>query len=53
MFYFAKILQAVGLTIILIEFLRSFPALMSRAVLVASIGLFTIGWVINRYMIKQ
>lgn len=53
MFYFAKILQALGLTIILIDFLRNFPELMSRTILVISIGLFTSGWILNRFFVKQ
>jgi len=53
MYYLGKILQATGLTIILIDFLRKFPQLMSRTVLCVGIGIFTFGWIINRFFIKN
>lgn len=53
MYYFAKILQAAALSIILIDFLRNFPELMSRTVLVVCITMFTTGWLLNRYFIRQ
>lgn len=53
MYYFAKVLQAAALSIILIDFLRSFPELMSRAILGVCIVMFIAGWVINRFVVKQ
>lgn len=53
MFYAGKLIQAAGLAIILFDFIRSFPELMSRTVLCAGIGIFTAGWLINRFLIKQ
>lgn len=52
MYYFAKVLQAAALAIILIDFLRTFPELMSRTILVVCIAMFTSGWLINRYFIR-
>ncbi len=53
MYYVAKILQAAALSIILIDFLRNFPELMSRTVLVICVVMFTSGWIINRYFVGQ
>ncbi|MBP9853257.1 MAG: hypothetical protein KBD53_00140 [Candidatus Omnitrophica bacterium] len=53
MYYAGKILQAMGLTIILIDYIRAFPNLMSRTILWVGIGLFTCGWLINRFLIKN
>ena len=53
MFYAVRLLQACGLTIILIDFLRNFPDLMSRLVLCVGIGMFTLGWLINKFVLKQ
>lgn len=53
MYYVGKIMQATGLTVILIDYMRSFPELMSRTVLGVGIGVFTVGWLINRFLIKN
>ena len=53
MYYVAKMLQAAALSIILIDFLRNFPELMSRTVLIVCIALFTCGWIINRYFVRK
>jgi len=53
MYYVAKFLEAAGMTVILIEFLRHFPALMSIKVFGAGIAVFGIGWVTERYLLKR
>ncbi len=53
MYYLAKMLQIGGMTIILIDFLRHFPELMSRLVLCIGVGLFVTGWAINKFLLRQ
>jgi hypothetical protein len=53
MYYLAKGTQAAGLTIIAIDFVRTFPDLMSRKILASGVILFILGWVIQRYLIQQ
>ena len=52
MYHIAKIAQAAGLTIIGVDFIRSFPAVMNRKILSTGIILFLFGWIIERYMLK-
>ncbi|MBI4436162.1 MAG: hypothetical protein HY590_01960 [Candidatus Omnitrophica bacterium] len=49
MYYIVKFIQAAGLSIILIGFLQKFPALMSPKVFLLGVGIFMLGWLINRY----
>ena len=53
MYYLAKIAQAAGLTLILIDFLKNFPNLMNRKILMAGIILFGFGWIVERFMLKR
>jgi len=53
MYYIGKILQATGLTIILIGFLQAFPELMSRQHLMVGILVFICGWLTDRYLLKR
>ena len=53
MYYLAKFLQAAGLTIILIDFIRRFPNLMNMRVLGAGIAVFTFGWLLERLNIGR
>lgn len=53
MYYFAKVLQAGGLTVIVIDFFRRFPDVMNRKILAAGIGLFFCGWVIEKVMVRR
>ena len=53
MYYFAKVLQAGGLTVIVIDFFRRFPEVMNRKILAAGIGLFFCGWVIEKVMVRR
>ena len=53
MYYVCKTLQAGGLTIIFIGFLRSFPEVMDRKVLTMAILIFVFGWAIERFLLKR
>ena len=53
LYYLAKLLQATALTIMLIDFLRRFPSLMSREILGLGIILFIIGWLIERVVPRK
>jgi len=53
MYYAAKILQAAGLSIIMIGFIQKFPKLMYPKILVLGIGLFMTGWFINRFLLRK
>ncbi len=53
MYWVAKILQAAGMVIVLLGFIRSFPAVMDRPTLAAGIIVFASGWVIDRFVLKK
>ena len=53
MYYFAKILEAVGLGIILIGFIAGFPNVMSPRFFISGLILFGIGWAILKLGIKK
>lgn len=53
MYYWGKLFQAAGLTVIAVDFVRNFPAVMNRKVLTVGIILFTVGWVINYFLLKK
>jgi hypothetical protein len=52
MYYCAKIIQAAGLTLILIGFLKNFPELMDYKTLIAGVCVFVFGWLIHKFMLK-
>ena len=53
MYYIAKLAQACGLTILIIEFMRKFPQLMDMRVFGAGILLFVFGWIILTFLVKR
>ena len=53
MYVAAKLLQAVGLTVIAIGFMTAFPELMNARMYTAGAVLFLIGWIIERYLLKR
>ena len=53
MYYIGKLAQATGLTILLIEFIRNFPKLMSHQALLLGTGFFLVGWIITKYLTKK
>jgi len=53
MYYLTKLIQAVGLTFILIAFIKNFPELMDRKILVSGIIVFTGGWGLERILLKK
>ena len=52
MYYLAKIAQAAGLSIILWDFLRHFPALMNFKIWGIGIIIFLFGWLIQYFLLK-
>jgi len=52
MYYIAKLAQAAGLTVLLVAFIKNFPDLMSYRILGVGVGLFLVGWIVNRYLLK-
>lgn len=53
MYYFSKLIQAGGLAIIILGFLKNFPNLIERKILFAGMVLFGIGWLIQRFLLKK
>lgn len=53
MYYVGKLFQGLGLGLILVDYLRHFPDLMSRQVFWVGTGIFAFGWVLNRYLLKK
>lgn len=52
-YYLAKILQAAGLTIVLVAFIARFPELMSHNTLMVGLLIFAMGWIMQKFLIKQ
>jgi hypothetical protein len=53
MYYIGKILQACGLTVILIGFIRNFPELMDHRSLAVGILIFACGWLVDRFLLRK
>jgi len=53
MYYLLKLIQAVGLAVIIIGFLINFPKIMNMKMLAAGICIFTFGWILQRTMLKK
>jgi len=53
MYYVIKFIQAAGLTLILFAFIKSFPELMDRKILVSGIVVFTFGWILERILLRK
>jgi len=52
MYYLIKLIQATGLTLILIGFIKNFPELMDFKIFLIGIILFLSGWAANKFMVK-
>ncbi|MDO8581004.1 MAG: hypothetical protein Q7S13_05940 [Candidatus Omnitrophota bacterium] len=52
-YWIAKTLQALGLGIILISFIRYFPGLMNYRTLAAGLVFFLSGWIIQYYLLRK
>jgi len=48
-----KLIQGLGLSVILFDYVRNFPELMSRKILIVGIVMFILGWIINKYLLKN
>jgi len=53
MYYVIKLIQASGLTFILIAFLKDFPNIMSMKMLGSGIFVFTFGWLLQNFILKS
>ena len=51
LYYLAKLLQATGLTIMAMGFITHFPHLMDHNLFWLSVGFFTCGWSIQKFLI--
>ena len=52
MYYIVKLLEFLGLFIILVGFLINFPKLMNPYFFTYGLILFIIGWVLDKYILK-
>ena len=52
MYYIDKTLEFLGLFIILVGFLISFPKLMDPYFFIYGLVLFIIGWILDKYILK-
>ena len=52
MYYIAKSLEFIGLSIILFGFLKKLPNLMSLYDIIYGVVFFTVGWIIEKYTLK-
>lgn len=46
-------MQAAGMAVILVGFVRRFPEVMSYRLFVLGVGLFTAGWLLGRSFLKK
>jgi len=53
MYYLIKLIQATGLTLILIGFIKNFPELMDMKLFGYGIAFFASGWIIQKLLLKQ
>ena len=53
MYWLAKIFQAAGLALIVWGFIKNFPNLMPHNIFLVAALFFTIGWIIQTYMLKN
>ena len=53
MYFVAKLIQATGLTVIMIDFLRKIPDLMSPKILGIGVLIFGIGWLMQRGVVQK
>jgi hypothetical protein len=53
MYFMAKAFQATGLAVMAWGFVKSYPNLMSRQIIMIAGILFIIGWIIQTYMLKK
>ena len=53
MYYLGKIIQATGLAVIFINFAIHFPRLMNFKIFIVGIIIFTVGWIVNRFLLQK
>jgi len=52
MYYLIKLIQATGLTLILIGFIKNFPELMDFKIFLIGVIVFLSGWVVQKFMLQ-
>jgi hypothetical protein len=53
MYYVLKLIQAAGLTFIMISFVKNFPEIMDMKMLAVGIFIFTFGWTLQKIILKN
>ncbi len=53
MYFMAKLTQATGMTVIMIDFVRKFPDLMSPKILGIGALLFGLGWAMQKWVVPK
>ena len=53
MYYVTKLIQAGGLAIITLGFIKNFPNLIDRNILMVGIVLFGLGWLMQIFLLKK
>ncbi len=53
MYWVAKIFQAAGLGTMGIGFIRAYPNMMQRDLLLVSVLFFAVGWIIQAWMLRK
>jgi len=53
MYYLLKLIQAIGLALIIIGFLRNLPEIMDMKMLAVGVGIFAFGWILQKTMLKR
>jgi len=53
MYYVLKLIQAAGLTLIVIGFFKNFPEVMDMKMLAVGICIFIFGWMIQKITLKK
>lgn len=53
MYYIAKFLELIGLVVLLVGFYKHYPDPMSYNVLIYGSIFFIMGWVIEKYILKE
>ena len=53
MYCLLKLIQAAGLTFIVIAFFKNFPEIMDMKMLAVGICIFTFGWILQKITLKK
>jgi len=53
MYYVLKLIQAAGLTLVMLGFLKNLPKIMDMKMFGLGIGIFAFGWILQKTMLKR